>query len=110
MALAAGRVEGGCVCACGSSRAGRTGGGSSVVHGLIWSSLPYSTEAAVLHPRERLGQRLADGEIAATTDRHPVGEVDVRQVALGEGSDVPELAVVQLAEHGDLPPEDSGVR
>jgi hypothetical protein len=57
-------------------------------------------EAAILHPRERLGQRPADGEAAAAV-RHPVGEVDVLQVALGEGADVVGLAVVELVEHGE---------
>jgi hypothetical protein len=36
-------------------------------------------EAAILHPRERLGQRPADGKAAAAV-RHPVGKVDVLQV------------------------------
>ena len=50
--------------------------------------------------REVLGQWPADGEAAAAV-RHPVGKVDVLQVALGEGADVVGLAVVELVEHGE---------
>ncbi|KAF7002895.1 hypothetical protein CFC21_018305 [Triticum aestivum] len=59
-----------------------------------------AADAAVLNPRERLRQRPADGEAAAAV-RHPVGEVDVLQVALGEGADVVGLAVVELVEDGE---------